>query len=123
MWDVTAFLNMLQLKWLVVGYMVSLIYQELIEKLNKGELPKNEYLCMNEPSAPVARATDGASARMSQSSAPQPAKSRRTATWARSRVSDDGSSRYFHSSLDFSFTGSSILYITCICTELILCDP
>ncbi|WKA05559.1 hypothetical protein VitviT2T_023520 [Vitis vinifera] len=66
--------------------------EELIEKLNKGELPKNEYLCMNEPSPPVPRSTDGASARTSQAPASQPVKSRRTATWARSRVSDDGCS-------------------------------
>ncbi|WKA05061.1 hypothetical protein VitviT2T_023047 [Vitis vinifera] len=66
--------------------------EELIEKLNKGELPKNEYLCMNEPSPPVPRSTDGASARTSQAPASQPVKSRRTATWARSRVPDDGCS-------------------------------
>ena len=60
---------------------------------------------MNEPSPPVPRSTDGASARTSQAPASQPVKSRRTATWARSRVSDDGCSRYSHNSLNFSCTG------------------
>lgn len=75
--------------------MFCVICQELIEKLNKSELSKNEYLCMNEPT-PVPRTSNGPSARTGQVTGSQPVKSRRTATWARSRVSDDGSSRYSH---------------------------
>lgn len=72
--------------------------QELIEKLNKRELPKDEYQCMNTSPTPSNRATTHGS-----SGAPQPPsgktgqphsmRSRRTATWARTRNSDDGTSR------------------------------
>ncbi|KAK6918516.1 Sec1-like protein [Dillenia turbinata] len=71
--------------------------EELLEKLGKGELPKDEYHCMNGPSStvqPSTATTQGSSARTNQSSAPQSAphsiRSRRTATWAKSRTSDDG---------------------------------
>ncbi|KAK2992614.1 hypothetical protein RJ640_015970 [Escallonia rubra] len=67
--------------------------EELIEKLSKGELPKNEYQCMNDP-VPPARKTTGSmeslSLRTGQSAAPHSMRSRRTATWARPRSSDDG---------------------------------
>lgn len=68
--------------------------EELIEKLSRGELPKNEYQCMNEPSPTIhgsASATfhGSASARMSPVHA-HSMKSRRTPTWARPRLSDDG---------------------------------
>ncbi|GAA0150901.1 membrane trafficking regulatory protein [Lithospermum erythrorhizon] len=67
------------------------VLEELLEKLNKGELPKDEYQCMSEapmssrastgatPSVP-ARTTNGATS----------VRSRRTATWARGHQSDDG---------------------------------
>ncbi|KAL2234000.1 protein transport Sec1a isoform X1 [Sesamum indicum] len=71
--------------------------EELIEKLNKRELPKDEYQCMNTSPTPSNRATTHGS-----SGAPQPPsgktgqphsmRSRRTATWARTRNSDDGTS-------------------------------
>lgn len=56
--------------------------EELIEKLSKGELPKDEYHCMNNPTLPSQNA----------SSVPHSMRSRRTATWAKSRFSDDASS-------------------------------
>jgi syntaxin-binding protein 1 len=71
--------------------------QELIENLSKGELTKNEYSCMNEPSPTVQggsqRGTQSASVHPSQTSGPHSMRSRRTANWARSHHSDDGYSR------------------------------
>ncbi|XP_002511719.2 protein transport Sec1a isoform X1 [Ricinus communis] len=72
--------------------------EELIENVNKGELPKNEYSCMNEPSSAVEpEETKKGSGRTSNAPvAPErkaPAhsmRSRRTATWARPHLSDDG---------------------------------
>ncbi|PIN24669.1 Vesicle trafficking protein Sec1 [Handroanthus impetiginosus] len=66
--------------------------EELIEKLSKGELPKDEYQCMNNPSP--SHGTNGASeptsVRTGQSTGPHSMRSRRTATWAKPRSSDDG---------------------------------
>ncbi|KAK4578564.1 hypothetical protein RGQ29_028598 [Quercus rubra] len=69
------------------------ILEELIEDLSKGELPKNEYSCMNEPSP----SDKGGSRRSTPSSPMQPSqisahsmRSRRTTNWARPRNSDDG---------------------------------
>ncbi|RWR90958.1 SNARE-interacting protein KEULE-like protein [Cinnamomum micranthum f. kanehirae] len=64
--------------------------EELIEKLNKGELPKNEYPCMNDPSPTMHGTTQGLSLRTSQVEPAHSMRSRRTATWARPRNSDDG---------------------------------
>ncbi|BFG21744.1 hypothetical protein CerSpe_080180 [Prunus speciosa] len=69
--------------------------EELIENLNKGELPKNEYSCINEPiPAPEGgslRGNRSSSAQTSQSTtAPHSMRSRRTANWGRARHSDDG---------------------------------
>ncbi|PPS12789.1 hypothetical protein GOBAR_AA07842 [Gossypium barbadense] len=64
--------------------------EELLENLNKGQLPKDEYACMNEP------AKDSKSQRSTNSTAPngrRPAhsmRSRRTPAWARGHCSDDG---------------------------------
>ncbi|MBA0736991.1 hypothetical protein Gogos_010474 [Gossypium gossypioides] len=64
--------------------------EELLENLNKGQLPKDEYACMNEP------AKDSKSQRSKNSTAPngrRPAhsmRSRRTPAWARGHCSDDG---------------------------------
>ncbi|KAK9273663.1 hypothetical protein L1049_018473 [Liquidambar formosana] len=66
------------------------IIEELIENLSKGELPKNEYQCMNDPSLTVQGGTQSASVRTSQISGAQSMRSRRTATWARPGNSDDG---------------------------------
>lgn len=76
------------------------MFQELVENLSKGELPKSEYACMNDPQAGVT-STNTKSVRKSQAPVPQAEKkapaqsmrSRRTATWARSQHSDDGYSR------------------------------
>lgn len=70
------------------------VLEELIEKLSKAELPKDEYQCMNEPS-PMAnegkRGSQSVSAMANQpSAAPHSMRSRRTATWAKPRHSDDG---------------------------------
>lgn len=91
---------MLARKYLVLLVVLSVInffLQELIEKLGKGELPKDEYSCMNAPS-PSNQGNTGrsqsASARSGQSTtAPHSMRARRTAAWARSRSSDDGYSR------------------------------
>ncbi|CAA0842665.1 Protein transport Sec1a [Striga hermonthica] len=70
--------------------------EELIEKLSKGELPKDEYQCMNS-SGSSNQGTQGnsgpppgAPGRPGATGAPHSMRSRRTATWARSRTSDDG---------------------------------
>ncbi|PWZ37545.1 hypothetical protein Zm00014a_040727 [Zea mays] len=72
------------------------ILEDLIEKLSKGELPKDEYHCMNDPSPSFRGIPGSTSARMSP--AHQPAQSMRSrrigGTWARPRNSDDGYSRY-----------------------------
>ncbi|KAK8945913.1 SNARE-interacting protein KEULE [Platanthera guangdongensis] len=67
--------------------------EELVEKLNKGELQKKEYPYMNEP-ALMKHAAEytSASAQKSPDHAPHSIRSRRTPTWAKQRVSDDGNS-------------------------------
>lgn len=82
--------------------MIFAVLQELIEKLGKGELPKNDYPCMNDPSPTMHGTTQGLSVHTSQV---QPAHSRRTATWAKPHYSDDGYSRY-------SFLHRNIVNIT-----------
>lgn len=67
--------------------------KELIEKLNQGELPKNEYQCMNEPSPTFHGTSQISSVRSSPVHTAHSMRSRRTATWARPRASDDGYSR------------------------------
>ncbi|XP_061371053.1 protein transport Sec1a-like [Gastrolobium bilobum] len=66
--------------------------EELIENLSKGELPKNEYSCKNEPSrtAPEGSARSTQRTQTAPTTAPHSMRSRRTANWARSRTSDDG---------------------------------
>ena len=61
-----------------------LCFQELVEKLNKGHLPKQDYPCMNEP-----RPTFYSSSQ-SPSASPVLPHSRRTPSWARRHLSDDG---------------------------------
>lgn len=68
------------------------VLEELIENLNKGQLPKKEYSCMNEP-GPIPepgsqRRTQSTSERSSAN--PHSIRSRRTANWGRARHSDDG---------------------------------
>lgn len=66
------------------------IVEELVEKLNKGHLPKQDYPCMNEPKP------NFYSASQSPSASPVLPHSRRTPTWARRHLSDDG---YFSDSV------------------------
>lgn len=90
--------------WLGIGTEIStenylittfIVVQELVEKLNKGELPKNDYPCMNDPS-PSFHGTPShpSSTRTGEAHLAHSVRSRRTATWARPRNSDDGYSRY-----------------------------
>ncbi|XP_050213408.1 SNARE-interacting protein KEULE-like isoform X2 [Mercurialis annua] len=61
--------------------------EELIEKLSKGELPKDEYPCINEPCSTYNLTRETTSTH-----------SRRTPTWARSQFSNDSDSRPRHTS-------------------------
>ncbi|KAK6947649.1 Sec1-like protein [Dillenia turbinata] len=63
--------------------------EELVEKLSKNELPKNEYPCMNDPSPTFHGTSHPASLDYNQPT-PHSMRSRRTPTWARPRNSDDG---------------------------------
>ncbi|KAJ0229159.1 SNARE-interacting protein KEULE [Hirschfeldia incana] len=87
--------------------------EELIEKLSKGELPKEDYPCMNDPSPSFHGSTSHSSsaASSSQGQAAQSMRSRRTPTWAKPRGSDDGYSSdsvLRHSSSDFKKMGQRI---------------
>ncbi|KAL3645600.1 STXBP unc-18 S1 [Castilleja foliolosa] len=87
------------------------IIEELIEKLSKGELPKKDYPCMNDPSPTFHGTSHAASLRAGQVSSPHSMRSRRTATWARPRHSDDGYSSdsiLRHASSDFKKMGQRI---------------
>lgn len=66
------------------------IVEELVEKLSKGHLPKQDYPCMNEPKPTFY------SGSLSPSASPVLPHSRRTPTWARRHLSDDG---YFSDSV------------------------
>ena len=70
------------------------VFQELVEKLSKGELPQDEYPCMNDPSPTVHGTAHPASVQYNDTSVAHSMRSRRTPTWARARSSDDGYSRY-----------------------------
>ncbi|KAJ9173473.1 hypothetical protein P3X46_016598 [Hevea brasiliensis] len=83
--------------------------EELVEKLSKGELSKDEYPCMNDPSATFHGTSHAAP--MHQPPAPHSMRSRRTPTWARPRNSDDGYSSdsvLRHASSDFKKMGRRI---------------
>ncbi|XP_055821366.1 SNARE-interacting protein KEULE-like [Solanum dulcamara] len=85
--------------------------EELVEKLSKGELPKNDYPCMNDPSPTFHGTSQSASIQANQVSTPHSMRSRRTATWARPRNSDDGYSSdsiLKHASSDFKKMGQRI---------------
>ncbi|XBH78371.1 probable protein transport Sec1a isoform X2 [Triticum dicoccoides] len=87
------------------------VLEELIEQLSKGELPKDEYNCMNDPSPSfhVGPTTTSTSARTSPAHS---MRSRRTGgSWARPRGSDDGYSSdsvLKHASSDFQKHGQRI---------------
>lgn len=86
--------------------------EELVEKLCKGELPKNDYPCMNDPS-PTFHGTSqvaAASVRSNEAPAAHSMRSRRS-TWARPRNSDDGYSSdsiLRHTSSDFKKMGKRV---------------
>ncbi|MCD7473058.1 hypothetical protein HAX54_014642 [Datura stramonium] len=85
--------------------------EELVEKLSKGELPKNDYPCMNDPSPTFHGTSQSASVQANQVPTPHSMRSRRTATWARPRNSDDGYSSdsvLRHASSDFRKMGQRI---------------
>ncbi|KAG2658215.1 hypothetical protein PVAP13_1KG159500 [Panicum virgatum] len=85
------------------------VLEELIEKLSKGELPKDEYNCMNDPSPSAHGLPTTSSLRTSPAHS---MRSRRTGgTWARPRGSDDGYSSdsvLKHASSDFKKLGQRI---------------
>ena len=104
-------------KTTMVKYLIDvfIILQELVENLCKGELSKNEYSCMNEPSPSTAKpavprgSTQSATSQTSQSAGgPKSMRSRRTANWARSSISDDG---YGRSSIYIYFRSGYALLI------------
>ncbi|XP_011656699.1 protein transport Sec1a isoform X2 [Cucumis sativus] len=69
--------------------------EELIENLCKGDLSKSEYSCINEPPPVTEKAppkgSQSATSQTGQSTGgPKSMRSRRTANWARSSISDDG---------------------------------
>ncbi|XP_030524706.1 SNARE-interacting protein KEULE isoform X2 [Rhodamnia argentea] len=83
--------------------------EELIEKLCKGELPKEDYPCMNDPSPSFHGTSQVLSS--NPTSAAHSMRSRRTPTWARPRNSDDGYSSdsvLRHESSDFKKLGNRI---------------
>ncbi|GAV60235.1 Sec1 domain-containing protein [Cephalotus follicularis] len=91
--------------------------EELIENLGKGELPKNDYSCMNEPTVQPdthsgsVRKTQAPVASSERKAPAQSMRSRRTATWARPRCSDDGNSSNSilkHATTDFKNLGQRI---------------
>ncbi|XP_025015454.1 SNARE-interacting protein KEULE isoform X2 [Ricinus communis] len=75
--------------------------EELIEKLNKGELSKDEYPCLNDPSETSHWTHQTVSTNHSVTS-------RRTPTWARPRNSNDRDSGLRHASIDFKKMGRRI---------------
>ncbi|KAL5743812.1 hypothetical protein ACOSP7_026677 [Xanthoceras sorbifolium] len=82
--------------------------EELVEKLSKKELSKNDYPFMNDPSPTFHGSNQSASI---QAPAAHSMRSRRTATWARPRNSDDGYSSdsvLRHASSDFKKMGQRI---------------
>ncbi|KAJ9556422.1 hypothetical protein OSB04_011036 [Centaurea solstitialis] len=71
------------------------ILEDLLEKLSKHEMPKDEYQCMNgSDSSTQSQSTNDASAKSVPAAGnhPQSRRSRRTATWAKQNSSVDGHS-------------------------------
>ncbi|KAK3195006.1 hypothetical protein Dsin_026316 [Dipteronia sinensis] len=74
--------------------------EELIENLGKGEFPKDGYACMNDPK-PIVQEDTMSVRKKTAPTAPAPSerktpahskRSRRTPSWAKPQLSDDGSS-------------------------------
>ncbi|XP_022759258.1 SNARE-interacting protein KEULE-like isoform X2 [Durio zibethinus] len=85
------------------------IIEELVEKLSNGELSKDDYPCMNDPS-PTFHGTSQA-ASIHEAPVAHSMRSRRKPTWARPRDSDDGYSSdsvLRHASSDFKKMGKRI---------------
>nr|KYP67208.1 SNARE-interacting protein KEULE [Cajanus cajan] len=83
------------------------IIEELIEKLTKNELSKEDYPCLNDPSPSY----HGSPLFGSVNQNPHSMRSRRTPSWARSRSSEDGYSSdsvLRHASSDFRRMGQRI---------------
>ncbi|KAB2620671.1 SNARE-interacting protein KEULE-like [Pyrus ussuriensis x Pyrus communis] len=88
------------------------IIEELVENLSKGELSKEEYPCLNDPS-PTFPGTSHVAA-VNHPPAAHSMRSRRTPTWARPRNSDDGYSSdsvLRHASSDFKKMGQRIFVV------------
>ncbi|VAI57676.1 unnamed protein product [Triticum turgidum subsp. durum] len=87
------------------------VLEELIEQLSKGELPKDEYNCMNDPS-PSFHVVPTTTSTSVHTSPAHSMRSRRTGgSWARPRGSDDGYSSdsvLKHASSDFQKHGQRI---------------
>ncbi|CAM0945672.1 unnamed protein product [Alopecurus aequalis] len=87
------------------------VLEDLIEKLSKGELPKDEYNCMNDPS-PSFHGLPTTTSTSARTSPAHSMRSRRTAgSWARPRGSDDGYSSdsvLKHATSDFKKLGQRI---------------
>ncbi|KAI0500738.1 hypothetical protein KFK09_018954 [Dendrobium nobile] len=66
--------------------------EELVEKLSKGELQKNEFPYINEPTPIKQEGPNTSEPAQTGSNQARHSKSRRTPTWAKQRVSDDGNS-------------------------------
>ncbi|XP_042019796.1 SNARE-interacting protein KEULE-like isoform X1 [Salvia splendens] len=87
------------------------VIEELVENLSKGKLPRNDFPCMNEPSPTIHGSSHAVTARSGSMPTPHSKRSRRTATWARPRNSDDGYSSdsiLRHASSDFKKMGQRI---------------
>ncbi|CAL9196207.1 unnamed protein product [Musa hybrid cultivar] len=89
------------------------LIEELLEKLSNGNLPKDEYPCMNDPSPTFHGTSQNTSVRTTHAQPVQAhsVRSRPTATWARPRNSDDGYSSdsiLRHSSSDLRKMGQRI---------------
>ncbi|KAJ8449356.1 hypothetical protein Cgig2_002488 [Carnegiea gigantea] len=72
------------------GFSLRFDSKELVEKLIRGELPKDEYPCMNDPSPTVHGTAHPVSVEYTETAVAHSMRSRRTPTWARARSSDDG---------------------------------
>ncbi|TYI15704.1 hypothetical protein ES332_A08G204600v1 [Gossypium tomentosum] len=86
------------------------IIEELVEKLSLGELSKDDYPCMNDPS-PSFHGSSPAAASIHEAPVAHSMRSRRTPTWARPRGSDDGYSSdsvLRHASSDLKKRGKRI---------------
>ncbi|KAH7577788.1 hypothetical protein JRO89_XS01G0299500 [Xanthoceras sorbifolium] len=104
--------------------------KELIENLGKGEFPKDGYACMNDPK-PVVQEDTISVRKKTAPTTPAPSerktpahskRSRRTPSWAKPQLSDDGSSRFADAQFLLVYTGDSSLYFSsaAFCSDSIL---